>query len=249
MESFLDVHLPLQYIFTFVILAENIISKLNKTEVVMKKNVFYICSLITVLLISVSHAEAGLYDLHIEWSYDDSGPRALQSFILYRNGTKVLTDIGSNYRVLDCILDIPEHEVTSNFTLTAVDTENYEGPHSAPYTFTADYPITPSAVQGFQIGTYKQQGPKPYFFQTPITNVIKEFQPTTYAQGATQSLQYFFEKDSVFATTVPIIVSYKSTISSTIFPSFSQKQIATPLNPMLTKLALIIIKKPRIKNT
>ena len=119
----------------------------------MIKNVFYICSLFFMVFVFIPQAGAGVHDLHMEWTHDTPPDKTLAKFKMYRNGILVHDDIGPDYRALDFLLDIPEAETTSSYTLTAVYTDATETPHSEPYTFTTDSPTGPSTVQGFQIGT------------------------------------------------------------------------------------------------
>ncbi len=212
----------------------------------MLKNVFYTCSLIIAMLILAPQAEASLHDLHMEWTYAVDDQRTLQSFTLYRNGQSVLTDIGSYYRVLDFVLDIPESEATSAFTLTAVDTTGYESPQSTPYIFTANFPMAPSAPAGFQISHYKPEGSMLYFTRTIMTTDINKFQLHASNPKVATLIRYSFDKESVFTANSLAMTNYILQHLLSTPSSFTSKSLEVLTFP---KMVAIAIREPRIINT
>lgn len=169
----------------------------------MKKNVFYICSLITITLLFVSNVEAGLHRLQMGFEYKSVNYEAI-SFNLYCNGVLV-HNIDSSYREAELILDTNELYLT--FTMTSIYADKPESPHSKPFYFTADSPSVPSAPKGFQIGVYLKTD-CPVSLLSTTSKTYEAYQLNTYAKKASMQSSYFFEKDFTTMTIMSPLNNY-----------------------------------------
>ena len=183
-------------------------------------------------------ASAAVHDLHMEWTYDEDVNNPAQSFNLYCNGVLVKDDIESNYRILNFILDADEGVL--RFTLAAVSSNNDEGPHSAPYFFTATSPIAPSAPTGFKLGGHDPKGSILHFTRTTVATDIQVLHLNKNSSELNTLVFYSFGEESVFTKSSLALTHYKLQPLLTVPVFHVSKSLKTS---MPTRMLAILPKK------
>ena len=78
--------------------------------------------------------------IHVEWGYTPPSEPAVTGFRLYQEGVAVHDWPGADVRVGDATVDLTT--TITNFTLTATFADSTESPHSAPFAFNPNAPVT-----------------------------------------------------------------------------------------------------------
>ena len=78
--------------------------------------------------------------IHVEWGYTPPSEPAVTGFRLYQEGVAVHDWPGADVRVGDATVDLTA--TITNFTLTATFADSTESPHSAPFAFNSNAPVT-----------------------------------------------------------------------------------------------------------
>ena len=94
-----------------------------------KTTLLILFNLTFLLFLSVAYAEYP--PVHVEWTYSS----AAISFVLYEDGVEVCTSPASNFQ-MDCDVFFDGSGAPKTFTMTAIDPNGVESPHSAPFTLT-----------------------------------------------------------------------------------------------------------------
>ena len=78
------------------------------------------------------------HDIHIEWAFDDTlvGNSNVHGFRLFKDDVCICYFIGKDTREGECMFNSPPG--TYLFTMTAVQPDGYQSPHSDDYDFTID---------------------------------------------------------------------------------------------------------------
>lgn len=93
-----------------------------------------ICLIIAILMIpSLAFSAGWTRTIHAEWEYSAPEDVAITGFKLYQNGINVCNFAGATTTSGDCIITLTKK--TTNFTLTAIASDNTESPHSDIYPF------------------------------------------------------------------------------------------------------------------
>ena len=93
-----------------------------------------ICLIIAILIIpSLAFSAGWIRNIHAEWEYTAPEDLTITGFRLYQNGAKVCDFNGALLTSGDCTVTLTKR--TTNFTLTAVASDNTESPHSDVYPF------------------------------------------------------------------------------------------------------------------
>ena len=95
---------------------------------------------IIIMLLCPALAMATPRSIHIEWGYTPPSEPAVTGFRLYQEGVAVHYWAGPDVRVGDATVDLTA--TITNFTLTATFADSTESPHSAPFAFNPNAPVT-----------------------------------------------------------------------------------------------------------
>ena len=94
----------------------------------------------TIMLLFPALAMATPRSIHVEWGYTPPSELAVTGFRLYQEGVAVHDWPGADVRVGDATVDLTT--TITNFTLTATFADSTESPHSAPFAFNPNAPVT-----------------------------------------------------------------------------------------------------------